>query len=1259
MDEANNLVLVSQEEEKLCYLVEEAGSRGVLDSGCSKSVAGVRWVGNYTNAISPEFSKEVKLSQSGEVYQFGGGEKRRSKGSISVPTLIGDNRVFITMDVVDAAIPLLIGTNSMKAGKANLNFDTYEATFFGQVVPMLEVGSGHFCITLVSENLLTHIDDVDEREKKVFDVLVAMDSIEVSDLKKLHHYYGHTHPNRLLKFLKNAGKCTDGLRSALVDIENSCESCVRSKRKKPRPKCAIPRADGPDQVLSIDLKEWSSDGKRKRYICYLIDMFSRLTSGAFIRDKQPESIVACILEHWIAKFGVFSCLHSDLGGEISNSTLEDVASKLGIEVTTTASYSPHQNGLNERNHAIVDLMVIRMLESDKHLSPDTALLWAFNAKNSLENHLGFSPFQLHIGKNPRLPSVTTDGPPSFDNDSLSKNFVSHINAMMSARENFIQLQSADSLKTALKSKVHARGHDIQEGDLIYYKKSNGFGKNVVWRGPSRVTSVNGKKLFIDSGARLSTVNRDDSVRVGEEFWRADDVETKRIVKANTRKKKTVRFGPARQLRGVGRSRRTKDVSVRAGSSDARVLPSSSSSSSEGAEDVDETDEEGVIDTGGDAVTVADAHSDTDVETDAGVPPDLTDTEDGEDDNVGLVTEGRESDASTVENADSLSNDEESACGSVDTEYEDACDGFVSITCSEVTKGDIISYRIPETGVEEVSRVEQRSSKATGPNKYWFNVVVQGTYERKAVNTKVLLDLKRISSGSYLHCSPVLVVSIPRYLHDEPECKAAKQKELSNWSQFGVFREVDDVGQRTISTSWVLVRKDTGIKARLVIRGDLEPDKESIPTDSPTVNKINIKLFYLLAASLGWQVHTADVQAAFLQGSELDRDVFVLPPKEARKLGKIWQMLKRAYGFVDASRGFYLEVEKILLNLGCRISRYDPAMFIYFNPDDNTLSGLLLTHVDDFIHGSGDDVFHRNVMIPLKQRFKFGSEGEEDFLYVGLHVVQSGNEIVVDQNRYIDDLESPDTRYFGAGVSPNMRLDDEGQSEFRALVGRIGWIASSTRPDLAYDNLVLSTKLGNATVWDMRLACKTVKKMKADGTKMKFVHLGPSTQWTLQGYGDAGFKSLPDKTSSCGGHVIILTNKEKGLSCVLDWKAKKLKRVVSSSTAAEAIAVNDTLDMMVYVKAVLVELFGDAGKDIPLELATDSRNLHNSVMTSSLVENPRLRTDIAVLKESLAGRELNKFALVSGRAMLADVLTKSGVAGFQLLNQLRTCELVSM
>ena len=530
--------------------------------------------------------------------------------------------------------------------------------------------------------------------------------------------------------------------------------------------------------------------------------------------------------------------------------------------------------------------------------------------------------------------------------------------------------------------------------------------------------------------------------------------------------------------------------------------------------------------------------------------------------------------------------------------------------------------------------------------------MESSNEMKSVNTEAV-ELLGINDSSLPRTVSSLVVSVPRYLHQEPECLQAKQRELDNWKEFGVYKVVDDVGQKTINTNWVLVRKSNGIKARLCIRGDQEPNKESIRTDSPTVNKINIKLFYLIAVAQKWHVQTADVKAAFLQGADIERDVFVRPPIECRKPGKVWKMVKRAYGFVDASRGFYIELERNLLNLGCTVSSFDPAMYIYKSKTTGILSGIMLTHVDDLLHGSGNQEFLERVMIPLKQRFKFGSEDQNDFAYVGMHVVQHKDTIIVDQDGYVEDLEIP---YLNSKQNMDTVLEEDQQAEFRAAVGRIGWVANSTRPDLAYDNLTLSMKLGNATIRDMKHACRVIKRLKCDSTQMKFVDIGPIDQWTLHGYGDAGFKSLPDKISSCGGQVILISNNERNLSCVVDWRSKKLKRVVSSSTAAEALAANDTLDSLVYVHSVLVETFGDVAKDIPLVLTTDAKNLHKSVISTSLVENLRLRTDVAILKDSLKSRELNKLTLVAGKRMIANVLTKKGAAGVELMSILRTCKI---
>ena len=171
--------------------------------------------------------------------------------------------------------------------------------------------------------------------------------------------------------------------------------------------------------------------------------------------------------------------------------------------------------------------------------------------------------------------------------------------------------------------------------------------------------------------------------------------------------------------------------------------------------------------------------------------------------------------------------------------------------------------------------------------------------------------------------------------------------------------------------------------------------------------------------------------------------------------------------------------------------------------------------------------------------------------------------------------------------------------------------------------------------------------------MKFVNLKDIKEWTIQGYGDAGFRSMPDRTSSCGGHVILLANKEQGLASILCWRSKKIKRVVSSSTAAEALAANDTLDEMIYIRCVLNEVLGCVAEKIPLELYTDCKNLHDNVNSSTLAENPRLRTDIVKLKNSLRDRELQSFVHVKGKDMIADVLTKREAPGFSHMEILRT------
>jgi transposase InsO family protein len=114
------------------------------------------------------------------------------------------------------------------------------------------------------------------------------------------------------------------------------------------------------------LKEYSHDNHK--YILYCVDVFSRFTVGVFIPDKKAETIGHKVLEKWVSVFGVMDILHSDLGGEFINEDLTKLSEYLDVKQTSTAAYSPNMNGCNERNHAVVDRMMEKMLFQDPSMN---------------------------------------------------------------------------------------------------------------------------------------------------------------------------------------------------------------------------------------------------------------------------------------------------------------------------------------------------------------------------------------------------------------------------------------------------------------------------------------------------------------------------------------------------------------------------------------------------------------------------------------------------------------------------------------------------------------------------------------------------------------------------------------------------------------------------------------------------------------------------------------------------------------------------
>ena len=76
-----------------------------------------------------------------------------------------------------------------------------------------------------------------------------------------------------------------------------------------------------------------------------------------------------------------------------------------------------------------------------------------------------------------------------------------------------------------------------------------------------------------------------------------------------------------------------------------------------------------------------------------------------------------------------------------------------------------------------------------------------------------------------------------------------------------------------------------MKSRLVARGYEET--EDFRRDSPACLKETLRITLVIISTLRKKLRSLDIKTAFLNNDNLDRDIYVKPPKEA-KTDKVWK-----------------------------------------------------------------------------------------------------------------------------------------------------------------------------------------------------------------------------------------------------------------------------------------------------------------------------------------------------------------------------------
>ena len=344
--------------------------------------------------------------------------------------------------------------------------------------------NGHFKLPLWKyEEVNLSVNEMTADEKKAM-------------ITKLHRQFRHQPAHVTEGLLRRADILTPELKRMNIEVAVNCDICKLYKRSPPRPVVALPIASKFNDVIAMDLKVFSS--AKGIFFIHYIDLFTRFSKASVIKSKEPKVVVDSFINTWIAAgMGASNKVVVDNGGEFDNPELLEAMEQFNIEVCATAAYSPWSNGICERNHAVVDLMVNKMLEESPGLKLDIALAHAVNAKNSLQNHNGFAPIQLVTGTLPNLPNVLNSKLPALES-TTSPELENHLSAMHSARRAFMKAESSEKIRRAIRHPVRSCEQMFQNGDKVFYKRED----SPRWKGPGKVLGHLGSIVYVIHGSRL-------------------------------------------------------------------------------------------------------------------------------------------------------------------------------------------------------------------------------------------------------------------------------------------------------------------------------------------------------------------------------------------------------------------------------------------------------------------------------------------------------------------------------------------------------------------------------------------------------------------------------------------------------------------------------------------------------------------------------------------------------------------------------------
>jgi len=438
-----------------------------------------------------------------------------------------------------------------------------------------------------------------------------------------------------------------------------------------------------------------------------------------------------------------------------------------------------------------------------------------------------------------------------------------------------------------------------------------------------------------------------------------------------------------------------------------------------------------------------------------------------------------------------------------------------------------------------------------------------------------------------------------------------KKEMDQLKKMGVYRELSDQelqeikrqGKKILNAKMVTKRKYEAVvgkdgivrdrflkwKGRLAGVGTSEVKGVDMPwsTFSPVIGLVAVRTVMSLMCREDFHVNAYDLSGAFL-AADLDRKVYMKMPAECGEdAGKVVQLTKAIYGLKTSSRDYVEAFSKKILEFeheGCKFERLymDACIFRLVGKKGEEI--ILCHYVDDLIVGSNSIELREKLLTHIREKWNVTDEGPMT-RFVGLNFARSANgkswsmscapyiERVAARHG-IDDGKYHDTPMDdGFVITPeDLKTEptEEMLSEYRSLIGSIGFAATTVRYDIAYAVSILSRHLMRPNQKVIDAAKRVIRYlMKTRDFKITWSteesEIAPDRVNRMWGAVDASFAADPITRRSHSGFLIFNNG-----GCI-SWKSGLQKMVTLSSCESEFVGLCSAVVEIRYLRQLMEEL----------------------------------------------------------------------------------------